>query len=162
MKFIELSSDSLSSIRDLAYEIWPRTYQSILQKAQIDFMLAEIYSLASLVNQCEEGQRFVLVLDENEEKLGFLAYSTVDTSCCKLNKLYLRDTARGKGIGKEMIRWVEEKAKKAGCSVLTLNVHRENKAVQFYQKMAFVIEKVIDIPFGDYLLTDYVMEKKLA
>ena len=162
MKFLEVNSTSLSIIRDLAYEIWPVTYQPILQKAQIEFMLAEIYSLPSLEKQREEGQHFELVLDENDQILGFLAYSFVNETHCKLNKLYLREVARGKGAGKEMIDRVSHIALQAGYRVLTLNVHRENKAVEFYQKMEFEIKEIVDIPFGEYVLTDYIMEKKLA
>lgn len=162
MKFIEVNSTTLSIIRDLAYEIWPVTYQPILQKEQIEFMLAEIYSLSSLEKQQKEGQYFVLLVDENDENLGFMSYSSVNESHCKLNKLYLRGIARSKGAGKKMIEWVGNKALQEGHCVLTLNVHRENKAVQFYQKMGFEIKEIVDIPFGEYVLTDYVMEKKLA
>lgn len=160
MNFISLTSDSLSVIHDLAHEIWPITYQTILKKEQIEYMLAEIYSLPSLEKQREEGQHFVLVQNEDGEIFGFLAYSSVSATHCKINKLYLRGSARGKGVGKQMIDWVEEKAHELGHSVLTLNVHRENVAVQFYKKMKFEVSEVIDIPFGEYWLTDYVMEKK--
>jgi GNAT superfamily N-acetyltransferase len=68
---------------------------------------------------------------------------------------------QGKGYGKMLLQAVEHAVLKAGENILELNVNRDNKAKQFYERMGFEVVYDEDIPIGPYWMNDHVMRKKL-
>ncbi|WP_205502988.1 GNAT family N-acetyltransferase [Rufibacter psychrotolerans] len=158
---IQVTTDA-ALIRQLAHATWYPTYGEILDKDQIDFMLEEIYSLESLTRQMQEGQTFLLLLDQ-EKPAAFAAFSLVDPArqLFKLNKLYIHPQFQGKGYGKLLLEEVKNRAKQLGGAKLELNVHRHNPAQHFYHRHGFKIAQVVDIPFGRFTLNDYIMQLDL-
>ncbi|WP_207435830.1 GNAT family N-acetyltransferase [Sabulibacter ruber] len=149
-------------IRQLAHATWYPTYQSILSREQIEFMLEEIYSIDSLQKQMDEGQTFLL-LQDNGTPAAFAAFSLLDAEqqLFKLNKIYIHPDFQGKGFGKQLLEEVKERVKSQGGIKLELNVHRENPAQHFYSKNGFKISQIVDIPFGRFTLNDYIMHLNL-
>ncbi len=147
----------------LAEKIWWPTYNSILAKEQIRFMLDLFYSEEKLRQQIKTGEQSFLILLENEVPVGFAAFSgdQENQKILTLEKIYCLPGTQGKGYGKLLILTVETKAREAGKSMLQLYVHRQNKARNFYEKMDFKVVKEVDRPLGEYLLTDFVMQKEL-
>ncbi|MDI9309338.1 MAG: GNAT family N-acetyltransferase [Limnohabitans sp.] len=163
MQIILTTKPQLKIIQDLAYKIWPDAYAEILSEAQLDYMLENFYSIASLENQFENGHIFLLA-EENGQYLGFASY---EINCkaigkTKLHKIYVMPNTQGKGVGKFLLEEVEDRAKQAGNSILFLNVNKYNKAQKFYENKGFLITQEEVIPIGnDYIMDDYVMEKSL-
>lgn len=149
-------------IRELALATWAPTYSSILSPEQLAYMLEEIYAEDKLTREMQEGQTFLLLLEE-DTPLGFAAYSVKDEAAglYKLNKIYLLPQSQGKGYGKALLTTVEEEVKRRGGSLLDLNVNRQNKAKQFYERCGYHIHMQEDIPIGPYWMNDYVMRKAL-
>jgi len=154
------SQSDITAIHQLAEEIWWPTYQEILSAEQIRFMLDDMYSLSALQKQMGEGATFVIAEDENQA-IAFGSYSFIDRRC-KIHKLYISPFQQGKGLGKRLLNFIKGEAIKAGCNELELNVNRNNKALQFYLKEGFSIQKEVDIPYYTFTLNDYVMLLKLA
>ena len=68
------------------------------------------------------------------------------TKQVKLHRLYLHPKIHGNGIGKELLSWLEEKAKKNNYSTIWLDAMNEQpQAFQFYKKRGF------KIPFTRFL-----------
>ena len=158
------TKEQLPIVRDLAYKIWPDTYGSILSKIQLDFMLDKFYNITSLEEQMLEKHQVFMLIEEDNQYLGFCAYElNIDNSNkTKLHKIYVLPETQGKGVGKQLLEKVEEIAKNAGDSHVILNVNRFNKALEFYKYKGFVITEEVDIEIGHgYLMEDYVMEKNL-
>ena len=57
----EVSEEDLWQVRDLAFQIFPLTYQDIVEPGQIDYMMDLIYSPEALVAQWDSGQNFLIV-----------------------------------------------------------------------------------------------------
>ena len=156
--------EQLSIIRDLAYTIWPSTYEDILSNAQLEYMLDSFYSIANLEKQMDNGQVFELLF-EDTTNIGFVAYElncnfdNLSQPLTKIHKIYLLPETQGKGFGKFMIDEIVKIAKSNNQKGVFLNVNKYNKAKFFYEKLGFVIskEEVIDIGNG-YVMDDYVME----
>ncbi|KAA3439180.1 GNAT family N-acetyltransferase [Rufibacter hautae] len=150
-------------IKDLAHATWYPTYGEILSGEQIEFMLTEIYSLASLQQQMETGQTFLL-LSQGSTPAAFSAFSLLDAAeqRYKLNKLYIHPDFQGLGFGRRLLQEVIQRTKAQGGLKLELNVHRQNPAQHFYFKSGFKIIKIIDIPFAQFTLNDYIMELNLT
>lgn len=159
----EATINDIETIKQLAHEVWWPTYSSILAADQIEFMLADRYSTEALTKQMTNGEQTFLLLIEGKMPLAFAAYSPdeKDNEIYRLHKLYSLPATQGKGVGKALLQAVFERVKAKGKKVIELNVHRQNPALGFYQKMGFVIAYEIDIPFDKYVLNDYIMRKEL-
>lgn len=163
MHIFQIHKDQLSVIRDLAYTIWPIAYGTILSQEQLTYMLDKFYNLEALELQQEQGQVFLLA-EEDEIFYGFAAY---ELNCSapgktKLHKIYVLPNTQGKGIGKQLLDEVIEKALAAKNHTLFLNVNKYNKAKSFYEHIGFevIADEVIDIGQG-YVMDDYVMAKQI-
>jgi ribosomal protein S18 acetylase RimI-like enzyme len=158
----EVSEEDLWQVRDLAFQIFPVTYQDIVDQEQIDYMMDLIYSPESLVAQWDSGQNFLIVYSE-ELPVGFASFTRLnEEGDFKLNKIYLDNRLQGKGLGKWLLNDVISRVKSEGGKTLLLNVNRHNKAKAFYEKMGFSLlkEDLVDIGNG-YFMDDYVMELSL-
>ena len=149
-------------IRELCFKIWPQTYSSLLSKDQLEYMLELMYSENSLTKQMtEDGFPFIIVND-GDAPVGFASYGKLEEGIYKLQKLYVLPSQQGKGTGKFVIDYIIGAIKVAGATSLRLQVHKENKAKAFYEKLGFavILEFKFDIGHG-YVMDDYLMEKKL-
>lgn len=153
-----------AAIRETARLIWYDTYVKILTTEQVAYMLDLFYSIPKLQSQIESGEQTYQLLWDEEELVGFAAYSPRDTNpeVYKLHKLYCLTNRQKAGMGKQLLAAVEEAVKKAGKHTLELNVNRYNPAIGFYEKMGFTAAYVEDIDIGNgYWMNDYVMRKLL-
>ena len=152
--------NDVETITKLAEEIWWPTYAKVISAEQISFMLDEMYSAEALTNQMENGHGF-LILTVNEIAKGYASFSKQDETTYKLQKLYLHPDQQGKGVGKMLIDFVEQKVKNLGAEQLILNVNRGNNAQAFYLKVGYHVLEEIDIPYHQYVLNDFIMGKSL-
>ena len=154
-------TENLKVIQQLAHETWWPTYSDIIPKEQIEMMLAEFYTAEALQSQINSGHRFILA-EEDGIALGFASYSeTEDLEIIKIHKLYISPNAQGKGLGKHFIQKIAQIAQAEGAKTLELLVNRNNTALDFYEKVGFVIVKAIDTPYHQFVLDDYILHKAL-
>ena len=155
MQFIEATFDDISVIQHLATEIWWDHYPEIIGEAQVKFMLSAMYDESSLEKQMRQGDQFFLV-KIGEEVLGFASISMKEEGEWFLNKFYLKTNEQNKGVGTEFFRFLREIT---GALTFRLQVNRQNfKAINFYFKNGFVIEKVADFDIGGgYFMNDFIM-----
>ncbi|EAZ95703.1 putative acetyltransferase [Flavobacteria bacterium BAL38] len=160
MNIVPLQKEQLSIVAELAYEIWPTAYGEILSSEQLQYMLAQFYSLEALETQFQNGQHFLLLKDA-ERAVGFLSYelNCYHSQKLKIHKIYVLSSEQGKGLGKLLIDKAIEIAIAQNQKAVFLNVNKYNKARFFYEKLGFTIvkEEVIEIGNG-YVMDDYVME----
>ena len=160
----EATIEDFETIREIAYTTWPVVYGEILSKAQLDYMLENFYSDATLTdNLVNKGHRFILA-KEGATCLGFASYEHhyLGENTTRLHKIYLLTESQGKGIGKMLLDKISTLAKENQCNVISLNVNKFNKAHTFYKRMGFEVIAEEDLEIGNgYLMEDYRMEKKL-
>ncbi|MBS7564328.1 GNAT family N-acetyltransferase [Mucilaginibacter sp. Bleaf8] len=164
VKIREAAPADATLIVDLAQQTWWPTYSEILSDEQITYMLQTIYNPAKIEQQIATGEQHYLILEEDSQPVGFAAYSPREENpeIYKLHKLYCLPQTQGKGYGKLLINTVAEKVRQAGKHILELNVNRYNKALNFYEKMGFIIAYEEDIAIGPYWMNDFVMRKELS
>ena len=154
----------LLQIANLAHEIWPIAYCNILSKDQIQYMLARMYSLATLESNAILGHEFY-TFQLHGNRIGFtsLQPNFPRSGFLRLHKIYLLEAFQGKGHGKEMMEHVYQCAYQHNLFKISLNVNKANPALKFYQSLGFeiVAEEKIDIGNG-YFMDDYMMETKLV
>lgn len=152
--------EDVNTIGFLAQQIWPGTYGSILSEEQLQYMLNLFYSPVSLRKQMLEEHQQFLIVEQEDEAIGFAAWSALaEPGVYKLHKLYVLPGQQGKGLGRTMLQYIFDSIGPEGGRVLRLNVNRYNKARQFYERMGFAVTTEEDVPIGNgYFMNDYVME----
>ena len=153
--------NDLHIIHDLAHRIWPYAYGDILSPEQLQYMLEQIYSLASLQEQFTDLQHTFLLVTSNNRPIGFASFSPKEknSKTYRLHKIYLLPQQQGTGIGKLLLKYVINTVTSLGADSLELNVNRHNKARFFYEKEGFAVitHEDIDIKNG-FFMNDYVMK----
>ncbi len=152
--------DDINTIGFLAQQIWPDTYGDILSAEQLKYMLKLIYSPRALRRQMVNEQQQFLIMERDEEPIGFASWSATPTpGVFKLHKLYVLPGRQGKGLGRTLLQFIYDAIRPEGARRLRLNVNRNNKAREFYERMGFTVigEEDIDIGHG-YFMNDYIME----
>ncbi len=161
LKIRPASFEDIPFIRDIAFKTWPVAYGSILSNEQLEYMLENLYSTASLEAQLKDHHYFFLAL-LNYEAVGFASFSRMEGHIYKLQKLYVLPDTQKTGTGLALLNIVETTAKSMGCERLQLNVNRNNKAKSFYEKNNFAVIREEDIDIGNgYFMNDFIMEKRL-
>ena len=154
--------DDLTTVEQLAREIWPVTYAEIVPPDHLNYMLNLFYNNAALRDQMLNQQHTFLMVELDEKPVAFAAFSTIEPGISKLHKIYVHQNTQGKGIGKLLIDFITDHLQTQSIHTLRLNVNRYNKARFFYEKLGFAITKEEDVDVGNgVFMIDYIMEKKL-
>jgi ribosomal protein S18 acetylase RimI-like enzyme len=149
----------IPTLQALAETIWRRYYPRIISSAQIEFMLARMYSTAQIESELRAGHCWELT-ELDGAPVGFIATHLADDVTLKLDKLYLQLAWHGKGYGQQMLRHVETRARALGSARIQLFVNRNNtSAVRAYLRAGFQIVEELDQLFGEFVLNDYRMTK---
>jgi diamine N-acetyltransferase len=154
--------EDLTTVEQLAREIWPVTYAGIVPPDHLAYMLNLFYNNAALRDQMLNQQHTFLMVESAGKPVAFASYSTITPGVSKLQKIYVHPDTQGLGIGKLLIEYIVSDLRSRSFHTLLLNVNRYNKARFFYEKLGFVIIKEEDVDVGNgVFMIDYVMEKKL-
>ena len=153
-------------IYDLAVPTWKAAYCEILTDEQMGYMLAMMYSENSLKRQMSEGHVFFIALYDDVPS-GFISFRESEKNIFIIEKLYILPQMQGVGAGRYLVEKAEEHIREnnddAGDLLIELNVNRNNKAVQFYERLGFHIAREVDEDIGKgFYKNDYIMQKKLS
>lgn len=160
----EAKTEDIPRIVEIAYKTWFTTYKTIISQKQMDFMFGETYTPEALWKQMDFLKHRFFLLEEDGMVLGFASISEMvheEMKTNKVHKLYFLPEMHGKGLGKIMLNFLEELLKNENNEYIILNVNRNNPAYYFYLKVGYQVRETIDIPYGEFVLNDYIMEKKL-
>jgi diamine N-acetyltransferase len=159
---VELKKASLSDIsiiRQLSETIWKKHYTSIISMEQIEYMLAKMYSVEQLSTEISSPafSYYLVVVDGIVS--GYISVSKDNALNYFLNKFYILQEQQFKGLGEKVFQLVFDNLR---YSSIQLFVNRQNfKSVNFYFKMGFRIQDVVDNHIGDgYYMNDFIMLKK--
>ncbi len=100
----------------------------------------ELDSLSSYYNALPEKRRYFIATDSDGGVIGGVGIAEFDglDNCAEIQKLYLSDSAKGKGLGKKLMRTAEEFAAGVGYKRLYLETHSDLKAaIGLYEKLGF-------------------------
>lgn len=91
-------------------------------------------------------QSYYCILTEDDIVIGGVGLSVFDgiPECVELQKLYLVNSVKGRGLGKELIRYIEDKAREMGFKNMYLETHTNlDIAINIYERVGF---ELIDRP----------------
>ncbi len=100
----------------------------------------ELDHLSGYYNSKPDKRAYFIALDENGQVIGGVGIAEFDgiADCAELQKLYLDDSAKGKGYGKDLMKLAEDWARSAGYKNLYLETHTNlSAALKLYEKTDF-------------------------
>lgn len=152
-------------IQQIAHQTWPATFSTIISEGKMNYMLEMMYSIESLTEQIEKNGHHFILAKNNQKCVGFASYELnyKNSKTIKIHKLYVLPETQGQGVGKLLINKMAELAKQSDNDVLSLNVNRDNPAIQFYERFGFNKLREENEPIGGgYMMEYFVMEKQLS
>lgn len=105
-----------------------------------------------------EEEKINIILRNNQDEIvgGILAYT--DWKCFHIEILWVDDSLRGQGQGKELMNLAEEIAIEKGCNLIRLETY-SFQAPEFYQKLDYkILGKLENYPEG---FDHYYLYKRL-
>jgi len=100
----------------------------------------EKYTLKTGLKEVNDLAKNELYIATNEKKIiGFIASSITPDNKKKayIRELWLRPDYQRKGIGKSLMKFVEDKYKKRGINIIRVVVKRNAEAFNFYKKIKY-------------------------
>jgi ribosomal protein S18 acetylase RimI-like enzyme len=150
---------AIAQVYNLAKEIWNQHYLPIIGQEQVDYMLDKFQSERAIKEQIAEGYKYYLIIDNQIDNQVEVGYFSVKDKAAKLflSKLYVLDSFRGKGIGKQGIKFIKSTFNNP---VIQLTVNKNNfNSIAFYKKVGFkIVEDVVTDIGNGFVMDDYVME----
>ncbi|MFK5880230.1 MAG: GNAT family N-acetyltransferase [Flavobacteriaceae bacterium] len=148
-------------ISELASKIWTEHYTPIIGIEQVDYMLNKFQSELAIENQIKEGFQYYLVFID-KIPAGYLSFIKKENTLF-LSKIYILSIERGKGIGKFMMEFLDQKAADLNLKSISLTVNKNNtKSIDAYKKMGFVkVESIITDIGSGFVMDDFVMNKEI-
>jgi ribosomal protein S18 acetylase RimI-like enzyme len=144
IKLQKITLDDSKDLYTLMKEVYPHAYQHFW-KDNGDWYVNSQYSKKNIEKELLEPKAdyfFVVFKDEvignfrvlwDEKLKGFEGKKTV-----KLHRIYLHPKTQGNGIGKILLRWLENKATEKGYEFIWLDAMDEQpQAFQFYKKQGY-------------------------
>lgn len=139
-------------------------YPPIIGQAQTDYMLHHLYTLARMRADMEtRGEQFFL-LDLDQKPAGYFSfYNVAEKESIKLSRVFIDESARGKGLFRYAFDYMVDMGRKSGMKFMFLTVNKNNKsAINVYEKTGF--EKIEEARFdigGGFVMDDFVFQLKL-
>jgi len=164
VQILPATEEHLSALAELAGVIWRQHYPGIISSAQIDYMLARMYSLEILREQIRSKDIWFVRLLVDDRFVGFASCGPTPASgVMKLHKCYLLPEMHGRGLGSLLLQHCERAVHQRGARRLILAVNKRNlKAVAAYQRNGFTVAESVITDFGgDFVMDDYIMVKDL-
>lgn len=99
-----------------------------------------LYHLSDCYNAKPDRRSYFVIVDETDTVLGgvgFAEFEGID-DCAELQKLYLDDSVKGRGLSYDMMKKVETAARELGYKRMYLETHDNLKAaIHLYEKCGY-------------------------
>lgn len=154
IKLKEISSSDDKIVFNLMSEIYPSAYKHFWQDDG-EWYINSQYSQENIIKEiAQENAAYYFVVYQDEiignfriiwdEKLEGLS----EARQVKLHRLYLHQNSQGKGLGKQILTWLEDVAKQKGYSIIWLDaMNQQPQAFQFYKKLGYQYHSHTFLPF---------------
>lgn len=156
--------EGLEALSAFLAPLWHDTYDALIGKPQVDYMLSTMQSPAALREQVTQKHYtyYALVDVVTGEQVGYCGLAQQPPKLF-LSKLYLCKHLRGQGLGQKALAQILALAKAQGHTSVYLTVNKGNApAIRAYEKAGFfrASSAISDIGAG-FVMDDYIYEHTL-
>lgn len=132
------TNEEIDALVSVAKEIWTEHFGKIFDSEILPRLIEGAQSKRVILSQIDEGYQYFFII-ENDTTLGYFAYNIdVEKDELFLSKLYIYFPQRGKGVGRKVLKHLEDVCKEAKVKKISLTVYHENNAtIKAYEKWGF-------------------------
>ena len=157
IKIRKARPEDLSILNNLAEKLIPNQFKSVLNTAQIDFMLDKFYSQKALQDAINSGKDY-FIASYNGEDTAVASVIQQGPDLFLMQKLYVEGKNQGKGIGttlfNHILNYVKEKHP-TPCTVELL-INKHNPGLDFYIKRGMKKIRDTGLDMGDFFINEEV------
>ena len=169
MEICKCDESSSEVLVEIGKETYFDTFNSMNTQETMNSYLAEAFNLKRIEQELKNpDSEFFLLRDDNKPvayfKINFPPAQTDinDPRSLELERIYVRKEFKGRGIGRLMMRKIEEIARSHGYQYLWLGVWEKNElAISFYKRNGFVQFDKHLFRMGEEEQQDYLFRKDL-
>ncbi|UCF11733.1 MAG: GNAT family N-acetyltransferase [Thermoplasmatales archaeon] len=124
----EIYEEDLINVKYLIDEVSDFAYKSLIPKEGYEYLKNNLWGLDVLKKDAKEG--YTIVVKDDDKIIG-----TGTIVGDYISKVYIKPEYHGRGLGKLIVKWLEDKAKSNGVKTIFLasNVYAE----KFYTKLGY-------------------------
>lgn len=165
LSFQKVKTDKdIADTARLARKIWTEHFSDMIGREIVMYLLDKFQSEEAVTQQIRDGYFYFLIKAENDRIGYFAVQHQKEMKNMFLSKLYILSSERGKGHGKNTMRFIEKMACEKQCRKISLTVfHKNAGSIAAYEKMGFQKTGNIRRDVGnDIIIHDITMEKILV
>ena len=151
----DITNQDLEKLIDLMSRIYHPAYINYW-KDKGDWYVTKLYNKENLENELKVAAADYFFILFKDKIIGIIrivwnldTHYQIDKNYVKLHRLYIDQKLQNEGIGKTIMTWLVDEARKKGYSKLWLEVmEKQEQAFHFYKKIGFKnVDKVsVDFP----------------
>ena len=142
----KISLDDQKALHQLMAQIYLPVYRHLWTDGG-KWYLEKIYSSDQLERELNEPNTLYCFVQYQSETIGIIRLlenepvaNFKNKKAAKLQRIYLSDAAQGKGVGKALMTWMQDRASQNGASIFWLEVmDTQQKAIGFYEELGFLM-----------------------
>lgn len=165
-KCTEIDVDSVIKI---GVETYFETFKDYCTRAVMDNYLREAFSKGKILREMQNTKSEFHFCYLQDEIVGYIKTNTEDAQTdfrdhdgLEIERIYVRSTYRGRGIGSYLMQFGIQKAREQRKRYVWLGVWEKNqRAIAFYQQHGFQADGTHPFRMGDEIQVDIVMKKYL-
>ena len=150
----EIKITEVAVLFGLMQEIYPPAYTNFW-KDKGDWYVNAQYSRENILKELSQENADYYFIVFNGEIVGNLRIiwdkkliGLSEEKQVKLHRLYLHPKTQGKGVGKNLLSWLEKEAKQKGYLIIWLEaMDAQPQAFQFYKKLGYTYHSHTFLPF---------------
>jgi len=140
-------------MKDLNYE-----FDNNPDESSVNYIKEELNKYNQKFSQPDNYKKLEIIVRVDNKIIAGLAGCTY-WGWFYIDRFWIEESYRGKGLGSKILNKAESEAVKRGCKFAHLDTH-DFQALQFYKKKGYRVKsRLKDLPEGYY---KYLMWKKLA
>jgi len=120
------------------------------------------------MNDPNNGHYLIKLEEETVGILKLVYHCGIDEitteEALKAEKIYLLKAHSGKGLGKQILQWIEAKAKSLNKKLVWLDAMQKGNPIHFYQKNGYIIKRESEVVLPGVLDAEkpmWILTKKL-
>lgn len=144
----EATFENAKALSDIAQKAYPKPYEYLWENGDTSWYVNKCFLPEVFLTELNHSNSaFYIIKDEKNDDLGFVKLN-IDAAlkqksaadCLELERIYLLDSATGKGVGTAALQFIEKVALEKGKKYLWLKVmDSSTAAIRFYEKNGFEI-----------------------
>ncbi len=162
MEFVKKGPEDAEELSGYLYPLWHGVYDPMITWEEAEYIF-RIWTEPDIIRESmSAGYEYGYIFHEGE-RIGLYSFHVQDDGRFYINKIYLEEMFRGKGLGNKALQKMIDLARSSGCSKAYLNVYYDNeKAFKAYIRAGFTdyYRDKEDIGNG-YYRDDYIMSMDL-